>query len=119
MYLSSGITCPDPPPSLDNGEFTLSSSNIVGSVATYTCNEGYRFNTIDTIHTCQMNEMWSMEDIQCEKGWEIRSILLFVNLCMHPLIRTLKSQIDRTPFAVPNVAFVYNSTSEFRTMILL
>ena len=66
------VTCPDPPPSLDNGDYTLSSSNIVGAIATYTCNEGYRFNTTATNRTCQLNEMWSMENIQCEKGWIIQ-----------------------------------------------
>ena len=76
MSLSTVVTCPDPPPSLTNGEFTLSSSNIVGSIATYTCNNGYRFNTTATSRTCQLNEIWSMEDVQCEKG------LIIIFTCM-------------------------------------
>ena len=80
LSLSTVVTCPNPPPSLTNGEFTLSSSNIVGSIATYTCNEGYRFNTTATSRTCQLNEMWSMEDVQCEKGW-ILYLYEMVNKC--------------------------------------
>ena len=109
--LSSLVTCPDQPPSLDNGDYTLSSSNIVGSIATYTCNEGYKFNTTATSHTCQMNEMWSMEDIQCEKGWEIRSILLLVNINFVYSVAIPSNQdserrdtsINMIPFAIPNV----------------
>ena len=75
-----GITCPEQPPSLDNGDYTLSSSNIVGSIATYTCNEGYRFDTTATSRMCQSNEMWTTENIQCEKGWENLYLYEVINI---------------------------------------
>ena len=88
LFLSSVVTCPDPP-SLTNGEFTLNNSNIVGSIATYTCNNGYRFNTTATSRTCQLNEMWSMEDIQCEKGWIMKFNLLTCIKCCEVLVQML------------------------------
>ena len=91
LFLSSLVTCPDPPPSLDNGDYTLSSNNIVGSIATYTCNEGYRFSTTATSRTCQLNEMWSMEDIQCQKGWKNSFTCQYLHtVYLSPLIKTLK-----------------------------
>lgn len=83
LFLSSGITCPVPPPSLENGEFTLSNNNIVGSIATYTCNGGYRFSTTTSTRTCQRNETWSMEDIQCEKGWKHLLVLYVQRKLFH------------------------------------
>ena len=113
LFLSFIVTCPDPPPSLDNGDYTLSSSNIVGSIATYRCNEGYRFNTTATSHTCQPNEMWSMEDIQCEKGWKIILLVCSVAIPSNQDSEILTPQYTGQ-FLLPKCHFVYNSIPGFR-----
>ena len=56
----------DPPP-LDNGKVTVT-SDIVGAMAEYICDDGYRFSTPDTSRTCQMDGTWSEEEIVCESG---------------------------------------------------
>ena len=65
------------PPPLQNGRVEPG-SNVVGSVVNYTCDIGYQFGNNNTQRTCTIDEMWSREDISCEKG-----IKIFISLYIH------------------------------------
>ena len=55
------------PPDLDNGTPDFSAT-VLGAIATYTCDEGYRLATTVNQRICMKSGGWSEEDIQCEAG---------------------------------------------------
>ena len=65
LCLLSVFMCSVDPPSLDNGNVTITST-IIGSMAVYSCDDGYRFSTSDTNRICESDGRWSNQDIACE-----------------------------------------------------
>lgn len=49
-----------------NGVVELSSGTLEGSIATYTCDQGYNITSGDHSRTCQANEVWSGTEPICE-----------------------------------------------------
>lgn len=62
---SSVITCP-PLPSPDNGQVNTPSQEV-GSVANYSCNEGYNLEGVET-RTCLQDGSWSGDPPVCTPG---------------------------------------------------
>ena len=53
------------PPSLHNGQFTLSSGTIEGSRATYSCFRGYQL-VGSSYRFCLSTGLWTQEHISCQ-----------------------------------------------------
>ena len=70
----SDVDCGQPP-SLQNGQFTLSTGTIGGSRATYTCFRGYRL-VGSTTRTCLITGQWSQESISCQSEPQYTSTTL-------------------------------------------
>ena len=72
MYLSSNVSFTGH--NIDNGGRTVDGSSP-GSVATYTCNDGYVL-VGDSTRTCQATGTWSGEDPQCVEGSVTDTLML-------------------------------------------
>lgn len=55
------------PPGIENGSPNFTST-VVGAVATYRCDDGYRLATPRNQMICLESGAWSNETIQCEAG---------------------------------------------------
>ena len=65
--LSCAVRQCSSPPSLENGGYEQGST-VVGAVVTYFCDKDYQLSTDAKTRTCLNDQIWSNEDIMCEKG---------------------------------------------------
>lgn len=63
VFCVSALSCPSLS-SPSNGNVALSSGNLVGSTATYSCNSGYK-TTFTSTRYCQADGQWSGGEASC------------------------------------------------------
>ena len=63
VFCVSALSCPGLS-SPSNGNVALSSGNLVGSTATYSCNSGYK-TTFTSTRYCQADGQWSGGEASC------------------------------------------------------
>ena len=77
-----------------NGRISGSPARVFGSVVTYVCDPDYEFITMDSTRTCQSDQMWSTETIECGLGMYIGklknaflSILVYIIVFLRCLVQ--------------------------------